>query len=96
MPIGKPSSGTTGEPCSQPPEGVADAALRALVFDSWYDPYRGAVVMVRVVDGVLRNAGYDATHLGSSERYMAAIEKFVGEAEKNYRQRAGNVPGANA
>ena len=48
------------------------------------------------LDGVLRNAGYDAAHLGSSERYMAAIEKFVGEAENNYRQRAGNTPGKNA
>ncbi|MEM6787648.1 MAG: translation elongation factor 4 [Myxococcota bacterium] len=37
-----------------PPKGVPDAALRALVVDSWYDPYRGAVVMVRVVDGQLR------------------------------------------
>jgi len=48
------------------------------------------------LEGVLRNAGYDAAHLGSTERYMAAVEKFVGEAENNYRQRAGNVPGKNA
>jgi len=45
------------------------------------------------LDGILRNAGYDATHLGSSERYMAAIEKYVGEAKNNYRQRSTNVPG---
>ncbi|AKT39946.1 translation elongation factor 4 [Chondromyces crocatus] len=36
------------------PKGDADAAPRALIFDSWYDSYRGAVIMVRVVDGVLR------------------------------------------
>ncbi len=48
------------------------------------------------LDGILRNAGYGAAHLGSSERYMAAIEKFTGEAYKNYRERAGNVPGSNA
>jgi hypothetical protein len=48
------------------------------------------------LEGILRNAGYDAAHLGSTERYMAAIEKFVGEAENNYRQRAGNIPGKNA
>ncbi len=37
-----------------PPKSVDGAPLRALLFDSWYDPYRGVVVLVRVVDGVLR------------------------------------------
>src|SRR6185295_11252004 len=37
-----------------PPVGNPDAPLRALVFDCWYDSYRGAVVMVRVKEGVLR------------------------------------------
>ncbi|MGH7464379.1 MAG: translation elongation factor 4, partial [Longimicrobiales bacterium] len=37
-----------------PPEGDADAPLRALIFDSYYDRYQGGVPMVRVVDGVIR------------------------------------------
>ena len=37
-----------------PPKGDARAPLRALIFDSWYDSYRGAVVMLRVMDGTLR------------------------------------------
>ena len=48
------------------------------------------------LEGVMRNAGYGASHLGSTERYMSAVETLVGEAEKRYRQRAGNVPAANA
>jgi len=36
-----------------PPRGLADAPLRALIFDSWYDSYRGVVVLTRVVDGRL-------------------------------------------
>jgi len=35
------------------PQGSADAPLRALIFDSWFDSYRGAVVLVRVMEGRL-------------------------------------------
>jgi GTP-binding protein LepA len=36
------------------PKGKAGEPLRALLFDSWYDAYRGAVVMIRVVDGTIK------------------------------------------
>src|SRR6185437_8778957 len=34
-----------------PPKGDADAPLQALIFDSWFDPYRGVVVLARIVNG---------------------------------------------
>ncbi|HTV83705.1 MAG TPA: translation elongation factor 4 [Acidobacteriaceae bacterium] len=37
-----------------PPRGDAEAPLQALIFDSWFDPYRGVIVLARVVNGQMR------------------------------------------
>ena len=37
-----------------PPTGDADAPLKAMLVDSWYDPYLGVVVLVRIMDGTLK------------------------------------------
>ena len=37
-----------------PPKGSPDLPLRALIFDSWFDPYRGVIILARVLDGHLR------------------------------------------
>jgi GTP-binding protein LepA len=40
--------------CFPPPKGDPGGPLRGLIFDSWFDPYHGVVVVMRVVDGVTR------------------------------------------
>jgi GTP-binding protein LepA len=47
-----------------PPKGDANAPLKALLVDSWYDPYLGVVVLVRIMDGKVRK--------GMKIRMMAA------------------------
>ncbi|MBM4244937.1 MAG: elongation factor 4 [Deltaproteobacteria bacterium] len=51
-----------------PPRGDAAAPLQALIFDSWFDPYHGAVVLVRVVNGVVKK--------GERVRLMAAERDY--------------------
>ncbi len=36
-----------------PPKGIAERKLQALIFDSWFDPYRGVIVLVRLFEGSL-------------------------------------------
>ena len=73
-----------------PPRGAPDAALRALIFDSYYDRYRGAIPSVRVVDGSIRpgmkitfgaNAAvYDVSEVGYLQlRQTKAEELTAGE-----------------
>ncbi|HEX2765005.1 MAG TPA: translation elongation factor 4, partial [Allosphingosinicella sp.] len=37
-----------------PPKGDKDAPLKAMLVDSWYDPYLGVVILIRVIDGAIR------------------------------------------
>ncbi len=55
-----------------PPAGNPDAPLKALIFDSWYDPYRGVVIVVRVIDGAIRT--------GMRIRFMAEKQDYDVEA----------------
>jgi GTP-binding protein LepA len=53
-----------------PPSGNPDAPLKALIFDSWYDPYRGVVIVIRVIDGVIRK-GMKITFMAEGQDYEA-------------------------
>lgn len=76
-----------------PPEGRADAPLRALIFDSYYDKYLGAVPSVRVVDGTVRkgqtisfgavDTEYEVTEVGYM-RIKRVPQKELGPGEVGY------------
>jgi GTP-binding protein LepA len=55
-----------------PPTGDPDAPLQALVFDSWFDAYRGVIVLVRVMQGTMRK--------GQRIRFMSNGKSFEVES----------------
>lgn len=95
-------SGKTGEGVKEvldeilkriPPPKAQAAPLRALVFDTWYDAYRGAMGMIRVVDGTLRKgerikmmatgAEYEVTEMGVYNPFPLAVD-HLGPGEVGY------------
>jgi GTP-binding protein LepA len=70
-----------------PPEGDPEAPLKALIFDSWFDNYRGAVMLVRLFEGTLRagmrvtmmrtGKAYDVTEIGVFTPKPAAIASLT-------------------
>jgi GTP-binding protein LepA len=77
-----------------PPEGNPDGPLRALIFDSYYDKYRGAIPSVRVVDGRIRKGtkvmfagasrdAYEVTEVGYNQLRQVATDE-LGPGEVGY------------
>jgi GTP-binding protein LepA len=73
-----------------PPQGDPEAPLKALVFDSWFDAFRGVTMLVRVIDGTLRQKArimlmatgrtYDADEIGLMTPKAVPVETLsVGE-----------------
>ncbi|KPP90422.1 MAG: GTP-binding protein LepA [Rhodobacteraceae bacterium HLUCCA08] len=68
------------------PQGTRDAPLKAMLVDSWYDPYLGVVVLVRIMDGVLKKgdrikmmqtgAVYPVDRIGVFRPQMARIDEL--------------------
>jgi len=74
-----------------PPKGRADLPLQALIFDSWFDPYRGVIVQARIFEGTLRkgqhvrlwsnNAVFEVETLGvQTPKPVEVNEMHAGEA----------------
>ena len=75
------------------PTGDPDAALRALIFDSFYDQYRGVISSIRIIDGTLRDdvkikmmqsgASHEIEELGVRTPDMVPVER-LGPGEVGY------------
>jgi GTP-binding protein LepA len=67
-----------------PPRGQRDAPLKAMLVDSWYDPYLGVVILVRVVDGTIRK--------GQQIRFMAAGTTHQVDRVGAFRPKIAHLP----
>jgi GTP-binding protein LepA len=54
-----------------PPKGDPNGPLKALIFDSWYDAYRGVIILTRVIDGTIKS--------GQKIRFMAKGQEYLVE-----------------
>ncbi|HXE98987.1 MAG TPA: translation elongation factor 4 [Solirubrobacterales bacterium] len=74
-----------------PPTGDAEGPPRALIFDSEYDPYRGVVAYVRVVDGVFRKGERVTGMQTGTEAEIDEIGFFVPQMRPARQMGAGEV-----
>ena len=52
-----------------PPKGDRSAPLKAMLVDSWYDPYLGVVILIRVIDGVIKK-GQEIQFMAAGTRHL--------------------------
>tara|TARA_B100001750_G_scaffold98459_1_gene78016 strand:- start:43 stop:1848 length:1806 start_codon:yes stop_codon:yes gene_type:complete len=60
-----------------PPKADVDGPLRALLIDSWYDPYRGAMGMIRVVDGTMKKGEKIKLMATGAEHDVTELEVYT-------------------
>jgi len=74
-----------------PPRGDVEAPTRALVFDAWFDPYVGAAMLVRVVDGRLERGQKILLMAESSQHEIDELDVIDPHPRKVERLEAGEV-----
>ena len=74
-----------------PSRGSTDAPLRALVYDSWFDPYLGVVVQVRVIDGVIEPGDEIRFLVADREYEVYKLGVFTPHATEVKALRSGEV-----
>ncbi|HEX7876058.1 MAG TPA: translation elongation factor 4 [Sphingobium sp.] len=65
-----------------PPSGDRDAALEAMLVDSWYDPYLGVVILVRVINGVIKKGQQIKFMVGGTEHLIDRVGCFRPKIEQ--------------
>ncbi|MBX7481070.1 translation elongation factor 4 [Qipengyuania qiaonensis] len=60
-----------------PPTGDRDAPLKAMLVDSWYDPYLGVVILVRVMDGVIKKGQQVKFMQGGTQHLIDRVGCFT-------------------
>lgn len=74
-----------------PPDDNYEEPLRALIFDSWYDNYRGVIILVRVVDGSIRKGSKIKMKAIGEEYDVLEVGVFSPGAQALKELRAGDV-----
>ena len=74
-----------------PPRGDVKAAARALIFDSWFDKYRGVVILVRIMDGELRAGERVKFMANGEERECEALGVYTPKWQDRELLAAGEV-----
>ena len=74
-----------------PPHGDPEAPLRALIFDSHYDQYKGVVAHIRVMDGSLAAGDRILLMATAKESELAELGVFAPDAVRRERLEAGEV-----
>ncbi len=74
-----------------PPQGNPDERLKALLFDAWYDSYRGVVTLVKVVDGTLRVGDKILMMAAGKSCEVEELGVFTPASVKKEELRAGEV-----